>query len=80
LNGISKAYGQSQALQPTDLKIQLNRITELIGPSGCGKSTILQLMGKVRIDEWQDEPEELVFEACQKWFDCFQILLLCWEL
>ncbi len=44
LRGVSKAYGKTQALQPTDLLIPPRQTTVLLGPSGCGKSTILRLL------------------------------------
>ncbi len=51
LRGTSKAFGKTQALQPTDLAIPRGKTTALIGPSGCGKSTILRLMvGLIRPD------------------------------
>ncbi len=56
--GVGKRYGNTVALQPTDLTIPAGRITALIGPSGCGKSTLLRLLmglleptsGTVRFD------------------------------
>ena len=54
LTGISKSYGATQALQPTDLDIAPGRTTVLIGPSGCGKSTLLRIMiGLIRPDKGQ---------------------------
>ncbi len=44
LIGVSKSYGGTPALGPTDLTIAPARTTVLIGPSGCGKSTLLRLM------------------------------------
>jgi osmoprotectant transport system ATP-binding protein len=44
LKGVSKRYGDSTALCPTDLQVEKGRTTALIGPSGCGKSTLLRLM------------------------------------
>lgn len=44
LQGVSKSYGDHQALAPTDLHIEAGATTVLIGPSGCGKSTLLRLM------------------------------------
>jgi osmoprotectant transport system ATP-binding protein len=44
LEGVSKQYGATVALQPTDLHIAPGQTTALIGPSGCGKSTLLRLM------------------------------------
>ncbi len=58
LKGVSKRYGNTVALQPTDLTILKGQTTALIGPSGCGKSTLLRLLmgllepsaGTVRFD------------------------------
>jgi osmoprotectant transport system ATP-binding protein len=44
LVGVSKSYGGTPALQPTDLTVPTGQTTVLIGPSGCGKSTLLRLM------------------------------------
>ncbi|HLV81674.1 MAG TPA: ATP-binding cassette domain-containing protein [Chthonomonadaceae bacterium] len=44
LKGVSKRYGDTLALAPTDLSIEAGKTTVLIGPSGCGKSTLLRLM------------------------------------
>jgi len=41
--GVSKRYGDTHALRPTDLCAAAGRTTVLIGPSGCGKSTLLRL-------------------------------------
>jgi osmoprotectant transport system ATP-binding protein len=58
LNGVSKQYGRTHALHPTDLTIPRGKATVLIGPSGSGKSTLLRVMigliwpdtGMVRFD------------------------------
>ncbi len=58
LQDVSKHYGSTTALHPTDLTPALGKTTVLIGPSGCGKSTVLRLMiglilpdaGTVRFD------------------------------
>jgi osmoprotectant transport system ATP-binding protein len=44
LENISKIYGNTAALHPTDLSLAEGKTTVLIGPSGCGKSTLLRLM------------------------------------
>src|SRR5256714_3127711 len=44
LKGVSKTYGATAALQPTDLPFARGKTTVLIGPSGCGKSTLLRLV------------------------------------
>jgi len=52
LRGVSKRYGELQALARTDLAIEPGRTTVLIGPSGCGKSTLLRIIvGLVKSDE-----------------------------
>jgi osmoprotectant transport system ATP-binding protein len=55
---VSKRYGDTSALHPTNLSIERGKITVLIGPSGCGKSTLLRLIirlvepdsGSIRFD------------------------------
>ena len=44
LVAVSKRYGETAALVPTDLEIERGKTTVLIGPSGCGKSTLLRLI------------------------------------
>src|SRR3954468_22771859 len=44
LSGVSKTYGATAALHPTDLAFERGKTTVLIGPSGCGKSTLLRLI------------------------------------
>ena len=41
LRGISKTFGESQALAPLHLDIAPGEFVSVIGPSGCGKSTTL---------------------------------------
>ncbi len=61
LTAVSKSYGSTPALQPTDLTIAPGRTTVLIGPSGCGKSTLLRIMiGLIRPDTGS-----VVFEGTQ---------------
>jgi len=65
LEGVSKRFGATQALQPMELRLPPGRTTVLLGPSGSGKSTLLRLMnGLLRPDtgrvlfEGQPLPEE----------------------
>lgn len=44
LQGVSKSYGRSIALQTTDLTFREGQTTVLLGPSGCGKSTIMRIL------------------------------------
>jgi osmoprotectant transport system ATP-binding protein len=41
---VSKSFGATRAVAPTDIDIPTGQTTVLIGPSGCGKSTLLRLM------------------------------------
>ncbi len=40
-------YGNHQALENVNLKIDSKSITALIGPSGCGKSTFLKTLNRM---------------------------------
>ena len=68
LIGISKTYGQTIAVAPTDLEIERGKTTVLIGPSGCGKSTLLRLIigliepdaGSIRFDGNAIDPEKMM--------------------
>lgn len=40
-------YGEAQALEDINMKIEENAITALIGPSGCGKSTFLKTLNRM---------------------------------
>jgi osmoprotectant transport system ATP-binding protein len=51
LHEVSKSFGDFHALQPTNLRIEMGKVTALLGPSGCGKSTLLRiLVGLLRSD------------------------------
>src|SRR2546430_3869287 len=45
INGVSKKFGQTTALQGIELEIAEREFVSLIGPSGCGKSTLLRIIG-----------------------------------
>ena len=45
LRGVSKRYGEVDALHPLDLDIAEGEFFCLLGPSGCGKTTTLNLIG-----------------------------------
>jgi ABC-type nitrate/sulfonate/bicarbonate transport system ATPase subunit len=47
LKGISKNYGDTIALSPTDLNVDAGRFISIVGPSGCGKSTIFNIIAGV---------------------------------
>ncbi len=44
VHGLSKVFGTSQVLQPTDLAVEDGEFVVIVGPSGCGKSTLLRLL------------------------------------
>jgi sn-glycerol 3-phosphate transport system ATP-binding protein len=58
LEGISKSWGDTTALQQISLRIEPGTFCVLLGPSGCGKSTTLRIIagleaasaGQLRID------------------------------
>ena len=51
LSQVSKSYGDTVVLAPTDLQVSVGKTIVLIGPSGCGKSTLLRLIiGLVKSD------------------------------
>jgi NitT/TauT family transport system ATP-binding protein len=45
IEGVSKQFGETTALQGIDLEIGEREFVSLIGPSGCGKSTLLRIIG-----------------------------------
>ena len=45
INGVSKQFGQTTAVQGIELEIAEREFVSLIGPSGCGKSTLLRIIG-----------------------------------
>lgn len=56
--GIGKRYGDTVALEPTNLAVQAGEFLTLLGPSGSGKTTLLQMIsglvapseGRIEID------------------------------
>jgi osmoprotectant transport system ATP-binding protein len=64
VNNVSKTYGRTVALAPTDLAAPSGKTLVLLGPSGCGKSTLLRIMlgliapdsGDVRFDGMRLSP------------------------
>ena len=44
LEQVSKTFGSTVAVAPTDLLVNAGELFFLLGPSGCGKSTLLRLI------------------------------------
>ena len=44
VEGLTKSFGATTVLQPTDLAIEDGEFVVIVGPSGCGKSTLLRLL------------------------------------
>ena len=65
LNGISKAYGATDALSNVSLTLPAGHIVGLLGPNGSGKTTLLKIIagmivdhrGVVRIEGQEPGPE-----------------------
>jgi polar amino acid transport system ATP-binding protein len=47
LSGITKRFGDTTVLQPTDLRVARGEVVCVIGPSGSGKSTLLRCVNFV---------------------------------
>lgn len=45
IDGISKTFGKTVALEKLDMKIDRGEFVTFLGPSGCGKSTTLRILG-----------------------------------
>ena len=58
LSGVTKRFGTTEVIRPTDLTIDEGAFAVFVGPSGCGKSTMLRMIagledtseGEIRID------------------------------
>jgi putative spermidine/putrescine transport system ATP-binding protein len=44
VDGLSKRYGETIALKPTNIAVQPGEFLTLLGPSGSGKTTLLQMI------------------------------------
>ncbi|MGI9423069.1 MAG: ABC transporter ATP-binding protein [Hyphomicrobiaceae bacterium] len=47
LKGVTKAWGDVVAVEPTDLTIEDGEFVAILGPSGCGKSTTLFMLAGI---------------------------------
>ncbi|GGG12317.1 ABC transporter ATP-binding protein [Paenibacillus albidus] len=56
VQGVSKAFGEQQVLQPISFEVEPGERICILGPSGCGKSTLLQMVaGLLRADAGEIE-------------------------
>jgi ABC-type nitrate/sulfonate/bicarbonate transport system ATPase subunit len=44
LRGVSRRFGDVEALAPVDLEIDRHELVAVVGPSGCGKTTLLNIL------------------------------------
>ncbi len=44
VRGVSKTYGEVEALRDMSLEFPRGQLTSLLGPSGCGKTTLLKII------------------------------------
>jgi len=49
ISGLSKSFGDTTVLLPTDLTIEEGEFIVLVGPSGCGKSTLLRMIAGLEV-------------------------------
>jgi ABC-type Fe3+/spermidine/putrescine transport system ATPase subunit len=45
LKGVSKRFGDVEAVKPLDLEVARQDFLAILGPSGCGKTTLLRIIG-----------------------------------
>lgn len=51
LEGLSKRYGDVQALAPSTLEVPPGKLISLLGPSGCGKTTTLRVVAGFEVPD-----------------------------
>ena len=78
LHGVTKSFGKTEVIHPTDVTINDGEFVVMVGPSGCGKSTILRMIaGGDAVNEWNLVmatailamlPPAAVVLLMQKWF------------
>jgi multiple sugar transport system ATP-binding protein len=44
LRGVSKSFGDVEALKALDLEVEEGEFVSILGPSGCGKTTLLRML------------------------------------
>jgi ABC-type nitrate/sulfonate/bicarbonate transport system ATPase subunit len=49
IQGVSKAFASTEALEKIDLVIEDNDFLCILGPSGCGKSTLLRIVAGLEV-------------------------------
>jgi len=49
IDGVSKVFGATRALERIDLEIEDNDFLCILGPSGCGKSTLLRIVAGLEV-------------------------------
>ena len=52
VDGVSKSYGPTKALDGLSLRVEQGEFVALLGPNGAGKSTLFQLLTLENFPTW----------------------------
>jgi iron(III) transport system ATP-binding protein len=51
VNGVSKSFDETRALDDVHLAVEAGRMVALLGPSGCGKTTLLRVIAGLEVPD-----------------------------
>src|SRR4051812_42309309 len=89
LLGVTKKFGNTEAVRSLDLTINDGEFFSILGPSGCGKTTLLRLLGgfekptagEIRLDGVRIDPLPPHERQCNTVFQRYALFphLNCWQ-